>query len=189
MAYINLEEAEEEALRAGHALTPSPQKNSEIEIERTYLVTNPGFIRSFGKYKHGTINYIYKSKNGYLRITDKYIHPDDPIHTYKLTDKRTISGSKRIENVRVMSEGEVETWMKDHEKDLIGKAVNEIYGMPDGSVVLIRKFPNGRTIITGEHEFETEAEAKRYKLPSWATKEVTDDPKYRGNQMAIDNFK
>ena len=189
MAFINLEEAEEQALRQGQALTASPKVSSEVEIERTYLVTNGNFIRHFGTYKHGTKNYIYKSKNGYLRITDKYIKPNDPIHTYKLTDKRTISGSKRIENVRIMSKDEVGKWMKDHEKDLIGKAENEIYSMPDGSVVLIRHFPNGKTIITGEHEFESEKEAKSYKIPRWATTEVTNDPKYRGNQMAVDNFK
>lgn len=190
MGFINLEEEEEKALREGRKLkTSNTFNNSEMEIERTYLVKDKNLVKKFGKFKHYTENYIYKDPKGYLRLTDKYINKTDPLHMYKATLKENYSGLKRKENVWIMTEDQFEGFKRNHESDLVGIAHNTIYGMPDGSVVLIREFPNGKTIITGEKEFESEKESRNFELPPWAVKEVTDDPKYRGNQMAMDNFK
>lgn len=165
-----------------------PNKDEQgVEIERTYLCKNEGAVKANGKLSHHTISYIYDIDGTNVRLVDKYVDPKLG-HTYKSVVK-TGSGMKRMESNSSMTEPEFNAFRENHKDRLIGLAHNDIYFMWDGSVVLVRHYPNGKTISTGEKEYDSEAAAQEFKLPPWAVKEVTDDPKYRGNRMAIENFK
>ena len=158
-----------------------------VEIERTYLCKNESAVKANGKLSHHTISYIYDIDGTDVRLVDKYVDPKLG-HTYKSVIK-TGSGMKRTESNSSMTEKEFKDFQQKNADKLIGEAHNDIYFMCDGSVVLVRHYPNGKTISTGEKEYDSEEAAQEFKLPPWAVKEVTDDPKYRGNRMAIDNFR
>jgi len=158
-----------------------------VEIERTYLCKDENAVKVNGKLSHHTISYIYNINGTDVRLVDKYVNLKDA-HTYKSVVKSG-SGMKRTESNSSMTEKEFKDFQQKNADKLIGEAHNDIYFMWDGSVVLVRHYPNGKTISTGEKEYDSEAAAQEFKLPPWAVKEVTDDPKYRGNKMAIDNFR
>ena len=188
MGALDLEDQELRFLE-NKGSTPVSVKRQDVEIERTYLCKSLADVEKHGKLSHYVEHYYFDMGGEIVRMVDKYIRKKDPKHTYKKLVKKTISGTKRIEMTDAVSKVFFDHYLQEHKDQLIGITYNAVYKMEnDQGVVLVRRFPNGKTIITGEQEFPSEETAKNFKLPEWGLRDVTEDPKYRGYQMSIDNF-
>lgn len=149
------------------------------EIERKFVIDQLPDDFDFNKYSNKEIT------QGYLEInpdgSEKRLRQKKD--KYFLTEKSG-SGKTRIENEKEISKEEFENLWPDTE----GKRVEKTrYEIPHDEGIIELDIYKGQLagLISAEMEFKSEDESNKFTAPIWFGKEVTEDKRFKNQNLAL----
>jgi len=155
---------------------PAAPAPAAIEIERKFLIERaPGDLERFPS---------ERISQGYLVIADDVeVRVRRRGERMTLTIKQGLGRARREEEITIESERFARLWALTE-----GGRVEKLrFAIPagDGLTIELDRYAGGlEGLVTAEVEFGSEEQADTYKPPTWFGPEVTEDPRYRNQQLA-----
>jgi CYTH domain-containing protein len=152
-----------------------------VEIERRFLVSVRKLPANLDKLRHLDI------EQGYNGIRLRRSIDGAGREKFEQCDKKG-SGRKRKENEKEIDQ--TRYWM-DWDKIRVARLQKMRYFMPwNGYIIEINIFRNKlEPLVLAEVEFRSERQAEKFVPPVWFGRDVTDDARYTGSNLARDGLK
>ena len=150
------------------------------EYERSWVILNPGVVFASEADYLGICKRYWLSLDPEVRLTYKMNLGEYSIMDKHNPDDTSISRTTWIKKLTKKQFNEYKS------RGVICEDRLKVYAMVDGSIITLREYPNGKTIMIGEKDFKSKEECNRYVIPSYG-KEVTDDYNFRGKSLAYEN--